>query len=271
MKTYMPENAAYCKPSRGFTLIELLVVVSIIALLVSILLPSLGKARRQAQAIRCLTNVKQVAIALSMYSINYNDHVPPCFVAPAPDGFAYGEYAGTSSRYSTWYHLLSRYLIVDREEKTYGGEIFWCPLVKGAYRGSYNCYGYNFRVLSPWGDKDLWGDYTAKLSSFRGPSEVMMVCDAGQVWENKFLYEDSANWPTMANNPGFGEVMFPGDKDWGRMSSAGGTKTVMSVPMARHDGGRLSCMFLDGHVQQLDVHELLDSERGTGGCLYDAN
>ena len=61
---------------RGFTLIELLVVISIISLLIAILLPALAAARKQAQAIRCMANLRQVGTALAMYVDMYNDYYP---------------------------------------------------------------------------------------------------------------------------------------------------------------------------------------------------
>lgn len=63
-------------PRRGFTLIELLVVVSIIALLVSILLPALGRARGMTKRVVCTAQLKQYGLATYQYAQDYNDSVP---------------------------------------------------------------------------------------------------------------------------------------------------------------------------------------------------
>ncbi len=57
------------RPTNGFTLIELLVVISIIALLIGILLPALGKARESAHIASCLNNQRQITIGMNAYSI----------------------------------------------------------------------------------------------------------------------------------------------------------------------------------------------------------
>lgn len=73
-------------PRRGaFTLMELLVVVAVIAILAALLLPSLGRAKRSARATACLSQLRQMGVALELYVQDSEDRLPVCPMLPSMD------------------------------------------------------------------------------------------------------------------------------------------------------------------------------------------
>ena len=90
---------------QGFTLIELLVVISIIALLIAILLPSLGAAREAARRTVCASQLRQVTLATVMYGGEYNSRFPPRSSNGAQ--YPYVKYDGAD--YTRWVDYVALY------------------------------------------------------------------------------------------------------------------------------------------------------------------
>lgn len=101
----------------GFTLIELLVVISIIALLISILLPALGKARLAAQDMSCLSNLKQLGIGATGYAVDHKDIFPPA-------AFYY-----QNQRKDNWECNLAPYIGIENDWNANYADLKYSPLL----------------------------------------------------------------------------------------------------------------------------------------------
>ena len=112
------------KRQRGFTLIELLVVIAIIGILAGLLWPALARAKQKATQVACMSNLKQIGIALQMYMNDNADTLPgPCFTGARA---SYDKTSGTELIYYIAKDLGSRppSWVTDRPVIA---EVFVCP------------------------------------------------------------------------------------------------------------------------------------------------
>ena len=104
-------------------------------------------------------------------------------------------------------------------------------------------------------------------SAITVPQSTVCFVDAGYVYPDKYADSPPEEWAPMSNNPGFGEVTFPGNSPW--PSYPGGRVPGVPVPMARHLNGLVNAMFFDGHVESLPVRTLTGTRRGRANCITD--
>lgn len=151
---------------RGFTLVELLVVIGIIVLLISILLPSVVAAHQQAQAIKCVSNVRQIGQAALMYAQDNNRYVT--FI-PGPPGIRKDRK-----------ELLYKYLSQGKSNSdTSELDVWSCP---GNRRAAAEAsYGFNTMLNG------------VRLPRIKSPVETVALCDAG-------LADQPAGGPSLATH-----------------------------------------------------------------------
>ena len=246
---------------RAFTLVELLVVIGIIALLMGILLPSLGRARAEGRAVKCAAQLQQIGVAVQLYMSQSRGFI--------------GQWRNATS----WQDPLDMSRMIDpNHTNAYWGvqyaimaripkQLFNCPdatdgengdgmtFSQGAIFTSYsqNCYGGN--------NGGKRGTDAFRIATFGDKDEIALFHRKNNTWEGRNLARMRFSTKTIFANDGYESVTDGnGDtfNDWYQW-----VDPDRSLEYLRHNK-RANALFCDGHVERLGRDELSEERLYTG-------
>lgn len=263
----------------GFTLIEVLVVVAIIALLVGTLLPSLSRARQQARATVCTTNIRQIASGWHLYAQQYNDAAVagrPAKLATDPDSSTAAPsnlyFVGNGWKYRPrWFAMLGRQIGIyayrkpsprpaDDNTQLVDGEIYQDPAASERISSRNYAYGYNFQFLgnSRTNSSKRYINWPVKTGRIPRLSETVMAADnlgtAATVPIAERLPYDQTGTSANTDPARIGNHAWALDPP--RLTAQGdfcddGLRGKYRSAVDPRHLGRANAAFCDGHVERL--------------------
>jgi len=247
---------------RGFTLVELLVVVSMFALLLTMLMPAMGKVRQLAQAAECASNLRQCALAFQEYA-NENGSL-----------FPYGRYNPPSGGELTWDSLISPYLGVtksiedqatDKWSAGEGPEVLTCPrddlprdfnlatrtyTIPGFYDQSWNQEYVTVGTMCDTRFNDPPGNGNTPIPRYQSRTKVRDP--VGTILVTEMV--------SKRNVPGWSiGAICTGPEQWRYVSQIYGHTgpDPKTAPNWLHGEDRMNYAYVDGHVDMLDPMDTL--------------
>ena len=240
---------------QHFTLIELLIVIAIIGILASLLLPALGQARKSAMATQCVSNSKQIALAMTAYTGDNDDYYPTYGDKISWDD-QIADYAGLN-----WSSDQKNMASLQNASST--PKLLLCPLDTEApandamYRRSYAVNDY--QVDSNWSVGIMGYELTGTANADREASSVRLT-DVRLGSETLLLAERWKDWNVVGGANGHSTVT-----GWFYKSLKFDPDNNSAKQVKCHDGkGKASLAMIDGSVRQRNGSLLLEGSANYG-------
>lgn len=268
------------KHRNAFTLVELLVVIGIIALLISILLPALNKARAAASAVACASNMRQVGLMFRMYTNENKERLPPGAYQPA---------TSTNGNW-TWHDYMDRYLTgakltEGQKDADFSNgahkllpRVLQCPAdqaqpdyltYKVVRNRAFNAQGVNgsrgpFTVLA--GPTSL--DHYNRRASSKTMSSVASDTILLMEWSDGARF--NADLPTSPYGTTAGAAKeWPSQQVMGPWFGGSGPNgaPIGAISLQLHPGGRFNYLMFDGHVEPMTPYESAGTTKGAADMI----
>jgi len=300
-RTFLPK-------SRGFTLIELLVVIAIIAILAAILFPVFAQARAAARKTTCLSNTKQVGLAVLMYVQDYDESFPLLFV-PEDATCQPQDYSNFVCTTAAWQNLVQPYTknwginicpedIMNNSDPTQSLDPFMnygMPPLSGpdgvqyfedtyyAFRpagaanqvawqgiaGVFNDNGWSEgQPFQP--DTKYINTPSLTLSAVGAPASMTLVSDAGapDMWTNTFHTDTDSFWYC-----GYFQAPAPPDYDQSHSRREGpigrhSQSTKTTCGSLRLSKGQINQVFVDGHAKSIPIGQYFQVVKSASGVEH---
>jgi prepilin-type N-terminal cleavage/methylation domain-containing protein/prepilin-type processing-associated H-X9-DG protein len=248
---------------KGFTLTELIVVISIIAALLSFLIPTLAVSKERAKTIMCSSNQKQVIMVMLLY-VNDNSTFPYAFkpdpINQPPGGFLKGYQYNDKGWW--WQNYIEGYLGQLKSPE----KVLECPSRKindAKLKNNLLCgnYGVNQSICKKY--NTIESEFKGSSLSFKSkssPARTVLLLDSGYNVIN--YWHATANPPGTLNNTIEDRCYIPGARINGQKNIWPGQET--DAFEGRHWGRNINAAFADGHLEKKKADSFVVEKTQTG-------